>query len=170
MSKKDKQPRGNDRRFVKQTPMIELHAQNGSTAYFSSVEEMEKFTGSKIEFKNKEEKNPDCETATKGYVKCLMRKTRQHTHDSTWDGKITLLLMMAGWLTTTILGVCCFSLNKNSQNFGNQYFVSMLLFSIVMTCIYHEFMNVNIKGINESTPSELEKYTAPTCEKKDECN
>lgn len=31
-------------------------------------------------FGGKEEENPDTEPATKGYVKCLLRKTREHTH------------------------------------------------------------------------------------------
>jgi uncharacterized protein YacL len=26
--------------------------------------------------------NPDCEVATRGYVKCVARKTREHTHDN----------------------------------------------------------------------------------------
>jgi hypothetical protein len=173
MTKKDKQPRDETGKFVKQTPMVALHSKDGSTAYFSSVEEMERFTkANNVVFKEKEPdiKNPDCEPATKGYVKCLMRKTRNHTHYGRWDGNFTTLAMCGGWFSSLLFGACCFSIDKALQNIGNQYFIPVLLFSIAMTCMYCEFMKLEYTNVEGLTPPELKKYTPPTCEKKDECD
>ncbi|MFA5247917.1 MAG: hypothetical protein WCX79_00590 [Candidatus Paceibacterota bacterium] len=196
MTKKEKQPRDGMGKFVKQTPMIALHSKDGSTAYFSSVEEMEKFTKtSNLKFKEridnnkpialygengnvayftKEElagfKNPDCEPATKGFVKCLMRKTRNHTHIIRWEGTPISLSLLGGCIASIILGAGCLSVNETARNIGNQYFVPVFLFTIVVTCIFCEFMNFEVEEIKECVPPELQKYTPPTCEKKDECD
>jgi TM2 domain-containing membrane protein YozV len=170
MTKKEKQPRDANGKFAK-SPCIALHGNNGSTAFFTSVKELEKFKENVIfiEPSKTPQKNPDCEPATKGYVKCLMRKTREHTHNCQWDGSPTFLLMFAGWFGSVILGASCISIDKGMQNIGNQYFVPVVLFTILITCLFYEFMKLEIVEINRSLPSDLKRYTPPTCEKKDEC-
>jgi hypothetical protein len=168
MTKKKEQPRDGNGKFIKK-PCIALHDKGGSTAFFTSVEEMEKFTKNNgIAVASKSEKNPDCEPATKGYVKSLIGKTRDHdhTHISTWDGTPTLLAMFSGCLGSTLLGASCISVSETARNLGNQYFVPVLLFTIVMFCVFYEFRNFEIEEIKTPLPSELQKYTPP---RKDEC-
>jgi hypothetical protein len=170
MTKKEttKQPRDGNGKFMK-IPMIALHSKDGSTAYFTSAEDMEKFTkNNNIAFKEKDEipKNPDCEPATKGYVKSLIRKTREHTHHSRCDGSITVITLCGGWLITFILGVFIMSGSSSAQELGNKWFIPFFLFSIAMTCTFCEFSALEVEEIKESTPTELYRYTPP---RRDEC-
>jgi hypothetical protein len=155
MTKKDKQLRDKSGKFASSKP-IALYDKNGNVAYFTK-EELNGF------------KNPDCEPATKGFVKCLMRETRQHTHHGYWDGLFTSMSMIGGWFVSILLGASCFSINKTLQSLGTQYFVPVLLFSIAMTCMYCELMSLEYTGVEGTTPTELQKYTPPAREKKDEC-
>ena len=151
-----KQPRDDNGKFAK---MIKVEDKYGNVAYFTP----EEMRGFKVT-----PKNPDCEPATKGYVKSLIGKTRDHdhTHISTWDGTPTLLAMFGGCLGSTLLGASCISVSETARNLGNQYFVPVLLFTIVMFCVFYEFRNIEIEEIKTPLPSELQKYTPPH---KDEC-
>ena len=88
------QPRDGNGKFAK---MIRVEDKYGNSAYFTP-EELEGFG------KKKEEKNPDCEPATKGYVKCLLRKTWNHTHEPYGDCRLLEASTIFGWVIT----VCAF--------------------------------------------------------------
>ena len=150
-----KQPRDDNGKFAK---MIRVEDKYGNVAYFTP----EEMRGFKVT-----PKNPDCEPATKGYVKELIRKTRNHTHHIyRWNGTPTILAMFAGWFFSVGFGACCFSTSDTLKNAGNQYFIPVLLFTIVITCVFCEFMDFDVEGIEEPLPSELQKCTPPH---KDEC-
>ena len=156
MTKKEttKQPRDGNGKFAK---MIKVEDKYGNIAYFTPNE----MHGFKVP-----KKNPDCDPATKGYVKELMRKTREHTHRGKWNGTPTLLAMLGGLLFSAVFGACYFSTSDTAKNVGNPYFIPVLLFTIVISCVFYEFMNLEVEEIKEPLPSELQKYTPP---RKDEC-
>lgn len=157
MSKKEttKQPRDGNGKFAK---MIKVEDKFGNAAYFTP----EEMAG----FKATPRKNPDCEPATKGYVKELIRKTRNHTHISRWEASPTIIALFGGCFFSVVFGACCFSTSDTLKNAGNQYFIPVLLFTIVITCVFYEFMDFNVEEIKEPLPSELQKYTPP---RKDGC-
>ena len=158
MTKKKEQPRDGNGKFAKK-PMIGLHSKDGSIAFFTSVEEMEKFAkNNNITFKERSvsTKNPDCEPATKGYVKGLIRNTRGHEHEISCDGSSTVICMIFGWVITIILGIC-----------HSEFFVPFLLFSVVITCIVYELMKLECKNnVYGHVPYALQKHTLLH---KDEC-
>lgn len=153
---KNKQPRDGNGKFTK---TIKVTDKYGNAAYFTP----EEMRGFKLP-----EKNPDCEPATKGYVKSLLRKTRDHTHRSETDGLPIMLSTIGGWFFTVICGACIVSNNGISREFGDKYFVPFLLFSIALTIIFYELGKIDICEVKENynVPIELQKYTPPH---RDEC-
>jgi hypothetical protein len=153
MTKKEtiKQPRDGNGKFAK---MIKVEDKWGNVAYFT----LEEIAG----FKSTPLKNPDCEPATKRYVKSLIRKTRDHTHILKYDGHPTVVCIIGGWLFTIMLGICCI---KNI-NIGLQYFIPVFLFTIAMTCIFYEFSAIEVEEIKGFIPTELYTYNTP---RRDEC-
>ena len=153
MTKKDKQPRDGNGKFASSKP-IALYDTNGNVAYFTK----EELAGLK---------NPDCEPATKEYVKCLMRKTREHTHTIYWNGVPTGLGALCGWF---LLMFCLMDkITSDGHLFANQYAGLILVFTIIMSCVFYEFTTLRSEGIENFLPSDLKKYTPPACEKKEEC-
>ena len=149
MTKKNKQPRDGNGKFVsKKKKLNALYDKAGNVAFFTD-EELAGFS---------KPNNPDCEPATRGYVKCLIRKTRGHTHDCEWDGSPTLFLMSTGWIVSSILGALCFSIDKETQNIGNQYFVPVVLFTILITCMFFEFMKLEVVKTDQYLPSDLQIF------------
>ena len=168
--KETKQPRDNNGKFTK-IPCIALHGKDGSTAFFTSVGEMEKFTsgeGIKVKPHNQDApKNPDCDPATKGYVKCLLRKTREHTHVLRFSGLPSGLGLIMG------VGLSCVCIMDRFSNthgtFFNQYAGLIFTFTAIMGCMFYEFINLKSEEVETPLPTELKRYTPPTCEKKEEC-
>jgi hypothetical protein len=171
---KHKQPRDENGKFVKQTPMIALHGKNGSTAYFSSIEEMEDFAKeTKIEFKKKEEKNPDCEPATRKYVKCLLRKYTQHKHEPCGFWLASIIGAVIGWLFTfAVYTVSAYPKDLYSTSVANTWLIPLFLFSVACTIFTYEIHYIATTNTTSDTTThpELDEYTPPTCEKKDECD
>ena len=153
MTKKKEQPRDGNGKFAKK-PMIALRGKNDTILYFESREDMERFA------KNNgillKQNNPDCEPATKGYVKGLIRNTRGHGHILSWDGSPTVICMFFGWMFTIILGL-----------YHSEFFVPVLLFSVVITCVFYELMQLECKyNVDGHVPYALQKHTLL---RKDEC-
>ena len=155
------QPRYGNGKFAK---MIRVEDKYGNSAYFTP-EELEGFG------KKKEEKNPDCEPATKGYVKCLLRKTWYHKHRLTGSGWLLLISVMFGWIFTIGFGSVLVSPSDfNLQvTTAQQWFPSTLLFSLATTVFLIEAVLLEVEGRKEEMPTEIQKYSHPVCEKKDEC-
>lgn len=173
MSKKEttKQSRDGNGKFAK-TPTFVLNGKNGRPAFlFESLDDLKTFVKQHGldcgEEKVKPTKNPDCEPATRGYVKSLIWTTRRHTHVSCWEGTPTAIAMLCGCGFSMVLGMCSLvSISDAAKNVGDRYFVPVLLFTIVICCMFCEFENLKVEEIKESTPTELQKYTPP---RKDEC-
>ena len=115
-----------------------------------------RFTGSK---KTRKPENPDCEPATKGYVKCLIRKTRDHTHghDICWGA--TFLGMVGGF------AFFLFVLLSGNKEAADTMLFPDLFFTLacaLATLDLHITNNTNTTyGIEESEPEILKKYIPP---------
>jgi hypothetical protein len=116
--------------------------------------------------------NPDCEPATKGFVKCLMRKyDGKHTHEQTSGGFALFLLsgmFVAAWLALVTIrpGVI-----------DPVYIWMAGLFAVVTAVAAYELESVGgyrtapPTGMFERDPKYLQAYEAPKveCEPKKEC-
>jgi hypothetical protein len=152
---KNKQPRDNNGKFTKK--LIKIEDKFGNVAYFTP-EEMAGFKTTP--------KNPDCDPATKGYVKDLMRKTRDHTH------------MFDNFPFFSILGTVCGTAVTMGFLAGigtTPGFVAWgwyppvgpsLAFTLACFVFFLDHSDASIERIREQIPNELLKYTPP---KKDEC-
>lgn len=156
MTKQHKeQPRDGNGKFAK---MIKVTDKYGNTAYFTP----EEMRGFKVP-----EKNPDCDPATKGYVKELIRKTRDHKHMNCIFPFFSLLGALCGALATLVF----------AMGMGTTHgFVALdwyppvgpsLAFTLACLVFFLDTSNLSIDGIKEERyPRELMKYTPP---RKDEC-
>ena len=154
---KNKQPRDENGKFMKK--LIKITDKFGNTAYFSP-EEMAGFKATP--------KNPDCEPATRGYVKELMRKYSVHKHEQNGDCSIIFVATLASWLITSIL-FCDKMFNTHPHEALDIWLVSMFLTSVVLTILIYEinYIVTNLTTNVKNEPiAELQKYTPP---RKDEC-
>lgn len=115
-------------------------------------------------FAKKEEYNPDHDPATKGYVKCLLRKTRDHTHEQTANGDWCVLgagmcwfyVIMSWFLSVVTMGKFVLGME---HAFG---FMTALTLSIVAL----EFIDTGSSNTGSPDPSEpkcIREYTPPSC-------
>lgn len=115
----------------------------------------------------KKPENPDCEPATKGYVKCIARtvisKHKHYQSSSRKDGtEIGFLLFAAVWLFSGL-----FSLNAALPT---HYFEQISWLS-GFAAIIMVFVNIDVSGIGsnythngESDIKAIQKYEPPKCE------
>ena len=156
MTKHNKdQPRDGNGKFAK---MIKVADKYGNTAYFTP----EEMKGFKLP-----EKNPDCDPATKGYVKSLIGKTREHTHRfdnfsffsslGTLCGAAATLAFAMGMGTTPVFVAFAWYPPVGPS----------LAFTLACLVFFLDTSDIGIGGIKEERfPRELMKYTPPH---KDEC-
>jgi hypothetical protein len=154
--KENKQPRDGNGKFASSKP-IALYDKNGNVAYFTK-EELNGF------------KNPDCEPATKEYMKCLMRKYQTEQMESlinhrqendgfcmsiTW-GFIAICSLIAYYSTDCkISTIALYALIVSGA----------FLFNSVISW----FGWCDTKRYLKEKSSFLKRYTPPACEKKEEC-
>jgi hypothetical protein len=151
---KNKQPRDKNGKFAK---MIKVEDKYGNVAYFTP-EEMAGFKATS--------KNPDCKPATRGYVKELMRKTREHTHEFTGEPFFTGFGALIGFVATIgfALGM---GTTPNFVAWGWYPPVGpSIAFTLACFMFFLDNVEISVKGISEPTPKELYRYTPP---RKDEC-
>jgi hypothetical protein len=113
-------------------------------------------------------KNPDCEPATKAYVKCTLRKLLhkkykiKHNDDAGMlsfavlciGGIISLLVMMSHY-STTIYATILYSVTIG------------LLFNIIEWMVHYS-SSIEIKS--SENPKEIERWEPPVCENKTGCD
>jgi hypothetical protein len=117
-------------------------------------------------------KNPDCEVATKGYVKCIARKTTKHAHAQTCRSTFTLLSVL--FLTCSWV-VCAFIIHDSTiawiSGVGALMMVAVALDHDADYAGKTETSDIDGNPITpHGYPEYLQKYTPPTCEKKKECD
>ena len=173
------QPRDGNGKFAKKPSFIALYGNNNAVALFETVEDMEKFAKEngmdipKERNAKKEEKNPDCEPATKGYVKCLLRKTYDHKHHLDGSGLLLLASVAFGWMFTIVFGSVLVSPSSSfnvSITTAQQWFPPTFLFSLAVTVFLIEVALLEVEGRKKEMPTEILKYSPPVCEKKDDCS
>jgi len=121
----------------------------------------------------KKQENPDCEVASKGYVKCLMRKMIdiKHTHGTTNAepaeniGIATMALSMVsilGWLLTANIS----TLDNMETMFATMFLVSTVIFT---ACAFSASVSIDKAMMSDYIPDYLRKHEEPPCEPKRGC-
>lgn len=155
MTKHKDQPRDGNGKFAK---MIKVTDKYGNAAYFTS----EEMRGFKLP-----EKNPDCEPATKGYVKSLIRKTREHTHRFDNFPFFSLLGTIGGFFITFAFAM---GLGTTPGFVAFAWYPPVgpsIAFTLACLVFSLDTWDTGIRGIKEERfPTELQKYTSP---RRDEC-
>lgn len=155
MTKHNKdQPRDGNGKFAK---MIKVEDKFGNAAYFTPDE----MRGFKLS-----EKNPDCEPATKGYVKSLLRKTREHTHHYANFPFFSLLGTIGGFFITFAFAM---GLGTTTSFVAWGWYPPVgpsIAFTLSCLVLFLNNFDAVIGGVYKPYPDELQKYTPP---RKDEC-
>lgn len=104
-------------------------------------------------------KNPDCEPATKGYVKCMIRTTRDHTHGQDIKSGSVIFGVIFG---TAIFLIAIFSGDKELYA---TFTIPSALFTLGLSLVWWDLARTSddytTERISESEPECLKKYIAP---------
>jgi len=154
---KNKQPRDNNGKFTK---MIKVTDKFGNNAYFTPDE----MAG----FKATPPKNPDCDPATKGYVKDLIRNTREHTHRFDNFPFFSLLGALCGTAATFAFAMGMGTTPGFVAWGGYPPVGPSIAFTLACFVFFLGAFDMSVEGIrwSECNPEELQKYTPP---RKDGC-
>lgn len=120
----------------------------------------------------KKQENPDCELATKGYVKCLMRKMTdlKHSHAVCNPDQTENI----GWVmaaTAAVTPFCwMFSVRAGAPNmetmFATIFWISAL---ICLACSLEHDVRIQKEMTSDHIPDYLKKHEEPPCEPKRGC-
>jgi hypothetical protein len=116
--------------------------------------------------KGKFTKNPDEEVATKGYVKCLIRKTRDHTHANSATGACTCAIMISGVILMAV--VCLWSCIVEHSIISVEAWVTLFAATGICTAVTVDIMYMNsesTQGVDGVEPYYIRKHT----DKKKDC-
>lgn len=149
---------------------LSLHGENGETKVFGSFVELREFL---LEQKIKIDalENPDCEPATKGYVKSIARKLVSHRHEQCGFGLWYFFATVIGFLAW----ICAMVVRTEpiaAWAIGVGTLVSgACLAETIETSQYNtETSNIDASADTDyGYPDYIKKYEPPNCEKKNEC-
>jgi hypothetical protein len=116
--------------------------------------------------KGKFTKNPDEEVATKGYVKCLIRKTRDHTHRNNVTIGYTGWLTACGFLIIALSTIM--SCGTGRPTLSGEVWVTLLASTLICTAVTLDRINTNtetVQGVDGVEPYYIRKHT----DKKKDC-
>ena len=128
----------------------------------------------KFAAKQKPPENPDCEPATKGYVKCLIRKTKDHNHPQDSKYFFTGVTAIIGWFCV-FLSIFPPTPPSLLSAVAVQNQSAMIAFSAACTvfCIDMIRMDDETTGVNSDPIGRiyrlLKKYERPVCKDKEVC-
>lgn len=155
MTKHNKnQPRDGNGKFAK---MIKITDKYGNVAYFTP----EEMRGFKVP-----EKNPDCDPATKRYVKSLIGKTREHTHR--FNNFPFFSLLGTGLGTVATLGFAM-GMGTTTEFVAWAWYPQVgpsIAFTLACLVFFLDTIKVDVGDVNGNYPRELMTYILP---RKDEC-
>lgn len=121
----------------------------------------------------KQLENPDCEPATRGYVKCLMRKMigAEHTHNvvgskQTENIKVALLFMATASFCGWLFGVKMAGVANLEAIFASIFWMSITLY---LACAITGPVDVNRGRAFEYIPDCIQLNIDPPCEPKRGC-
>ena len=118
-------------------------------------------------------KNPDREPASKGYVKCMARKTRLDVVlDILEHRQYSLMIQSVAFLIMCVAsGICYWVAPYTSTAQTFMMVVSIVTGAIVLSRLYKiAGYTDTINHLKRSEPAEcIKKYTPPPCGKKEEC-
>jgi hypothetical protein len=105
--------------------------------------------------------NPDCDPATKGYVKCLLRKTRDHTHQQMGGGNWIDLCAICGWFTLAMVVV--FINASRTSPFPEEWWAAITMFSIACTAMAVDKYETTYTGSPDPKEPACIKAYDPQC-------
>ena len=114
--------------------------------------------------KTEESINPDCEQATKGYVKALIRSTRDHTHEQMVDLGVCGSTAAIGWGAT--LGMWLLTLLSRGQyQLGNVFWFALTVATVcsIMFLELNEIGCSNTQRVTQSVPLQLKRGDTFCC-------
>jgi len=121
----------------------------------------------------KQPENPDCEPATKGYVKCLMRKMTniEHTHETT-NGDATEVIGIATMVLIFVSIIGWLLASKSEYAGMATMFASIfwMSFAIFSACAFNASVSIDKAELSDYIPDYLKKYEEPPCEPKRGCD
>lgn len=105
-------------------------------------------------------KNPDCEPASKAFVKCIARKMHSHTHEQSVDGSLLLLTTIGLWV---IFLVDSYSHTTDTQFLSEQAGLVVFGMTIVCSVLMIELYIIGTRRttIPKEDSSYLDKYIPP---------
>ncbi len=113
----------------------------------------------------KKPKNPDCEPATKGYVKCIARKgicSSVHRHEES-----NSLSMILGIFSTIMFILAMFAGYPSDHA---KWGPVIIIFAIIgISCALSLILDNNTEYVRLASPDEIKEYEPPTCTEKNEC-
>lgn len=129
--------------------------------------EVKRDASGKFTKKKKKPENPDCEPATKGFVKCIVRKAAEHKHAINIDNCIVMFLAVLLSFVWVWAAVYHDSILALTTGIG-----ALMMFTVGFSFEGSHTGTSNIDGricTEYIYPDYLKKYTPPVCEKKKEC-
>jgi hypothetical protein len=121
----------------------------------------------------KKQENPDCEVATKGFVKCVARNvvSIEHTHKILHKGDLTASIGAVTLISTGIsLLLYLFAFRYGVENmqalFAPIFWMSLV---ILVGCLCSTNSHLVEAPLSDTTPDYLKKHEEPPCEPKRGC-
>jgi hypothetical protein len=154
-------------------PTVGLYDKDGNVKMLHSYEELKTWideTENSIKEFTGGPKNPDLEPATKGYVKCVARKTTDHEHSVTYP-TVGLFIGSAGlmcawfWMATLHESTLCWITGIGA----------LMMFWIGVCFDFSDGTMTETSNLDGGAhtpyryPDYLQKYIPPPCEKKEDC-
>ena len=114
------------------------------------------------------QKNPDCEPATKGYVKCLCRKISEHRHP---QNAFPFLAIGATAISSIVIILELITPATNSFSECEWYSMcTILIVGIIMAIDTIGFISLERTGKpTEYNANIIKRYEPPVCKDKSEC-
>ena len=111
--------------------------------------------------------NPDCEVATKGYVKCVARKLGEHTHENFKIKMSDGVLAFVGIVGLISIGEAGYILDQISIPTLLMTFVFFGMYSLVAGMVTSHGCTETSYDLDEVKA--IQPHTEPPCEPKREC-
>ena len=177
-------------------PMVSLHQKDGTVNVFNSYQELKDWMGEQesivesITGKHPEDQtNPDCEPATKGFVKCIARillANTSHKHYGNFDSLRESFVMVGGWgvliFGSVVLIFGGAMLNPEVVATMNNAEFARWILSVCSTGLISSLIllaasrHCSSEWVTDSASvgdanyiGVIQKYKPPTCEKKKDC-
>jgi hypothetical protein len=166
--------------------MVSLHQKDGTVNVFNSYQELKDWMGEQesivesITGKHPEDQtNPDCEPATKGFVKCIARTLLANTSHKHYGNFYSLResFVMVGLAGVFGFGLFTLFIDPSTLAMMKHVEFARCVVSVSSTVLISSLilLAASLLCINSASVGDanyigvIQKYKPPTCEKKKDC-